>query len=77
MAQILPNTKGKADRLNRSMPAASAVKLGNLLNELIATVNAQRDVITTLVTKLNADAGVTDTNYTAASLKAVKTLDQR
>ena len=65
------------DQLNRSMPIAADVKLGTLLVDLIEAVNAANTVVATLVTKLNADAGVTDTNYSSAALKTVKALDAR
>jgi hypothetical protein len=44
------------DELNRCMPAAAHAKLGDLLDEMIIKHNA-------LAAKLDADAGVTDTNY--------------
>ena len=46
------------DELNRMNPAAGHAKLGDLLNEIITKHNA-------LAAKLDADAGVTDTNYVA------------
>lgn len=46
------------DELNRMNPAAGHAKLGDIINELITKHNA-------LVAKLDADAGVTDTNYTS------------
>lgn len=49
------------DELNRMNPAAGHAKLGDLLTEIITKHNA-------LAAKLDADAGVTDTNY-AATLK--------
>jgi hypothetical protein len=75
-----PNALGidTEDQLNRAMPANARVKLGSILAELIAANNAQNAVIKALVTKLNADAGVTDVNYSSAALTAdMKTLDQR
>lgn len=45
-------------QLNRMNPTAFDAKLGDLLNDLITKHNA-------LLAKLDADAGVTDTNYTA------------
>lgn len=54
--------------LNKSMPAADAVKLGTLLNELVNSYNA-------LLAKLDADTGVTDANY--ASSRKVKALGER
>lgn len=55
------NTKGtgnRQDELNRCMPAAANVQLGTLLNDIVTKHNA-------LLAKLDADAGVTDTNYVA------------
>jgi len=46
------------DELNRMNPAAGHAKLGDLLNEIITKHNA-------LATKLDSDAGVTDTNYSS------------
>lgn len=46
------------NQLNRMNPTAADAKLGDLLKELIDKHNA-------LCAKLDADAGVTDTNYTA------------
>lgn len=68
------STKTDLDRMNR---AASNAKLGSLVEELIALSNEQNAVIKTLVAKLNADAGVTDANYTAASLVDLKKLEDR
>ena len=65
------------DELDRSMPAAFKAKLGTSLYDLIKLANTQNAVIRALVAKLNADAGVTDTNYTAASLVDVKLPEQR
>ena len=56
------------DALNRAMPANARVQLGDVIDELITKHNA-------LLTKLDADAGVTSTDY-VATLK-VKTLAER
>lgn len=56
------------DELNRMNPASSHAKLGDLLDEIITKHNA-------LAAKLDADAGVTDTNYNA-TLK-IATLAER
>ena len=45
------------DVLNRDMPANARVQLGDVIDELITKHNAA-------MAKLDADAGVTDTNYT-------------
>lgn len=65
------------DLLNRCMPVAKRASLGTVIYDLVNAVNTQNAVIKTLVTKLNADAGVTDTNYTAASLVDVKKPEDR
>lgn len=57
------NSAGRQSRsavelLNNLTPAADYVKLGNIMDELINKHNA-------LCAKLDADAGVTDTNYAA------------
>lgn len=68
------------DELNRAMPANANVKLGDLLNDLITAVNANTTAIKAVAAKLDADGGVTDTNYAStltASLAAIKTLVDR
>ena len=60
--------KNVQDELNRCMPAAADARLGDIINDLITAHNA-------VCVKLDADAGVTDTNYTA--LYAVATLQSR
>lgn len=53
------NTPGSIQaQLNRMNPTAADVKLGDLLAEIITKYNA-------LCTKLDSDAGVTDTNYSS------------
>lgn len=56
------------DELNRMNPAAAHVKLGDVVDELITKHNAA-------MAKLDADAGVTDTNY--ATLYRVAPLAER
>lgn len=79
MANI--NASGSAqDQLNRCMPAAADVKLGNLLAELIARNNALTSAFNAVLAKLDDDAGVTDTNYEAThavSAAAIKGLEER
>lgn len=65
------------DVLNRAMPAFQRAFFGTVFYELIETTNKQNAVIKALVAKLNADAGVTDTNYTAASLVDIKKPEDR
>ncbi len=63
------NVAGTAQaQLNRMNPAAADAKLGDVLADLIAKHNA-------LLAKLDADVGVTDTNYTA--LHKVTDLESR
>lgn len=54
-----PERRNLKDELDRSMPAANHAKLGTLLEEMITQHNA-------LLAKLDADVGVTDTNYVAS-----------
>lgn len=56
------------EQLNRSSPAAADAQLGTTLTDVITSLNA-------LLAKLDADAGVTDTNY-SSTLK-VKDLESR
>lgn len=56
------------DALNRAMPANARVQLGDVIDELITKHNA-------LLAKLDADVGVTGTDYVAAL--SVKTLAER
>ena len=68
------------DELNRAMPANANAKVGNLLNDLITAVNANTTAIKAVAAKLDADGGVTDTNYAStltASLATIKTLVDR
>ena len=60
--------RSAVDMLNRMTPAAAYVKLGEILDELVTKHNA-------LCAKLDADAGVTDTNF-AATL-GIATLQSR
>lgn len=63
------NTSGTVQaQMNRMNPTAADAKLGDVLVELIAKHNA-------LLAKLDADAGVTDTNYVATL--AVASLESR
>ena len=56
------------DVLNRAMPANARVQLGDVIDELITKHNA-------LLAKLDADVGVTGTDYVATP--SVKTLAER
>lgn len=56
------------DALNRAMPANARVQLGDVVDDLITKHNA-------LLAKLDADVGVTGTDYVATL--NVKTLAER
>jgi len=64
------NSQHRRD-LSRLAPAARDADLGQVVLDLITTVNAQRTTILALTAKLDADAGVTDTNYTATATAAL------
>jgi hypothetical protein len=59
----MPTTRQNA--LNKSMPAAARAKMGDVLAELIKQVNLLTASVVGIAAKLDADAGVTDTNYTS------------
>lgn len=64
-------------KLNNSTPAAREVSLGLIVEQLLDKSIEQQAVIATLVAKLNADAGVTDTNYVGVATAALTTLASR
>lgn len=53
------------DRLNRRDPTARDVREGDLLAEMIDQHNVLVGKYNALLAKLDADAGITDTNYAA------------
>lgn len=50
-------------QLNRALPANADAAMGSVLYDLLKAHNALTATVAALATKLNADAGVTDTNY--------------
>lgn len=74
-----PSPHTPRQKLNRLTPGAAEVLLGNIVNELITAVNQLIADKAVLEAKLNADAGVTDTNYGAADTvtAALTVLDAR
>lgn len=86
----MPNNKTATsiqDELNRAFPANKKGRVGDLLVHLIDNVNALRTANAALTAKLDLDAGVTDTNYTALTapvstitgigITAITTLENR
>jgi hypothetical protein len=68
------------DELNRLAPAAAHGGLGDIIYDLITAVNANITALKAIAAKLDADTGVTDTNYAStntASLATIKTLVTR
>lgn len=68
------------DELNRTTPGAAHAKLGDIVNDLIGAVNANTTALKAMSAKLDADAGITDTNYAStltASLSGIATLIAR
>lgn len=61
-------------QLNKTTPTAAKVKLGDVLADLISQVNILNAAVRAITTKLDADAGVTDTNYTATVAPAANTI---
>lgn len=73
----MASTRNLVDLLNRAMPIAKLVGLGTLLQEIVTALNAHTTAINALISdhntlraKLNADDGVTDTNYAASTATA-------
>ena len=64
-------------QLDRMAPAMRDAKAGTTLQELITAHNALVTAYNVLVAKLNADAGVTDTNYAAVTTATVGDLGSR
>lgn len=52
-------------RLNKAYPTAADIKLGDTLQEIIAAYNDLATKFNAVLAKLDADVGVTDTNYAA------------
>lgn len=73
----MPMDRQKA--LNGAMPANKQAMLGDIIADLIAANNALATKLNGVVAKLDADAGVTDTNYTAlwGGAAQVTTIDNR
>jgi hypothetical protein len=70
----------RQEKVNKSSPALSKAKLGDVVAELVAQVNALTTAHNAMAAKLDADAGVTDTNYTAltgVSATAIKDMESR
>lgn len=70
----------KQEKVNKSSPALSKAKLGDVVAELVAQVNALTVASNARGTKLDADAGVTDTNYaalTSVPATPIKSLEAR
>lgn len=61
--------------MNRCMPIAQDVGLGDLLQELVDSNNELRTQHNALLSKLDADAGVTDADYAATLTVATELAD--
>jgi hypothetical protein len=57
-------------QLNRCMPIAAAVALGDMLEGMCQHIATLEQQLVTLAIKLNNDAGVTDVNYVPIVLPA-------
>ena len=57
----------RQDILNKTSPGTYKAKLGDVVAELTAQVNALTTAHNALAAKLDADAGVTDTNYASTT----------
>ena len=55
----------RQDIVNKTTPGTAKAKVGDVIAELTAQVNALTAQHNALTAKLDLDAGVTDTNYTS------------
>lgn len=68
------------EKINKASPANAKAKLGDVVAELVAQVNTLTTSYNALLAKMDADVGVTDTNYTstrAVPATAIKGLETR
>lgn len=68
------------EKLNKASPVNAKAKLGDVVAELVTQLNAVTTSYNALLVKLDADVGVTDTNYSstrAVSATAIKGLETR
>lgn len=68
------------EKINKASPANAKAKLGDAVAELVAQMNTLTTNYNALLAKLDADAGVTDTNYVATRAvpaTAIKGLETR
>lgn len=63
------------DELNRLAPAAAHSGLGDIIYDLITAVNANITALKAIAAKLDADAGVTDTNYASLNTNSLATIN--
>lgn len=78
MPPAIPGSK--QEKINKSSPAMSKAKMGDVIAELITQVNALTVASNARGAKLDLDAGVTDTNYaalTAVPATPIKSLEAR
>lgn len=61
--------------VHRSNPGDEITALIRVANQAATLANAAKTDFATIIAKLNADGGVTDTNYAAAATAAATTCD--
>lgn len=74
---MVAKTGSNQEKVNKSSPAMSKAKVGDVVAELVAQVNILTSAHNTLVAKLNADAGVTDTNYAVVAATPIVSMEAR
>ena len=67
----------RQEKVNKSSPAMSKAKLGDVVAELVTQVNILTAAQNVLVAKLNADAGVTDVNYATVASTPIVGMETR
>lgn len=73
-------TGSRQDIINKTTPGTAKAKLGDIVAELTAQVNALTTAHNAMAAKLDADAGVTDTTYvslTGVTATAIVSMENR
>jgi len=60
------------NQTTNQLPNGAGVELNKLLHAMLADITALQSAVNTLVTKLNADGGVTDVDYAPAPALTTK-----
>lgn len=73
-------TGSRQDIVNKTSPGTAKAKVGDVIADLTAQVNALTTAHNAMAAKLDADGGVTDTNYvslTGVMATAIVSMENR